>query len=258
VNPHLDLLLSVVYDGALAPAHRADLEKSGLTSATIAAQGIRSVPPALFTPLLGFDPSGIQSALLFPYPDPAGGWFDHVRVKVFPPLETRRGTIKYLQPRRSGVRIFFPVGSKAALRAAGTLLIVEGEKKALDYAQRSRNLLQALSFLISWPALERAASLVLQRSEELDGDHYEILARAADALAGKYPLAAVMVLRAMINFSLTNSRSTRYKHAARHLLDCAGLSSVIEDFGGFEPHAAYEARLRREHGRKSSFWILID
>jgi hypothetical protein len=31
----------------------------------------------------------------------------------------------------------------------------------------------------------------------------------------------VMVLRAMINFSLTNSRSTRYKHAARHLLDCA-------------------------------------
>jgi len=135
---------------------------------------------------------------------------------------------------------------------------VEGEKKALDYAQRSRNLLQALSFLISWPALERAASLVLQRSEELDGDHYEILARAADALAGKYPLAAVMVLRAMINFSLTNSRSTRYKHAARHLLDCAGLSSVIEDFGGFEPHAAYEARLRREHGRKSSFWILID
>jgi len=135
VNPHLDLLLSVVYDGALAPAHRADLEKSGLTSATIAAQGIRSVPPALFTPLLGFDPSGIQSALLFPYPDPAGGWFDHVRVKVFPPLETRRGTIKYLQPRRSGVRIFFPVGSKAALRAAGTLLIVEGEKKALACVQ---------------------------------------------------------------------------------------------------------------------------
>jgi hypothetical protein len=71
------------------------------------------------------------------------------------------------------------------------------------------------------------------------------------------PLAATMVLRAMIDFSLTNNRSTRYKHAARHLLDCAGLSSVIEDFGGLEPHDAYEARLRREHGRKSSFWSLI-
>src|SRR5204863_8199679 len=108
------------------------------------------------------------------------------------------------------------------------------------------------------PCLDRAASLVLQRAGELDGDHYEILTPAADALAGKYPLAATLVLRAMIDFSLTNARSSRYKHAARHLLDCSGLSSAIEDFCSFEPHDTYEARLRREHARKSSSWILID
>ncbi len=135
---------------------------------------------------------------------------------------------------------------------------VEAEKKALDYAQRSPNLLQALSFLVSWPALDRSANLVLQRSGELDGDHYEILTPTAEALAGKHPLAATVVLRAMIDFSLTNSRSSRYRHAARHLLDCAGLSSAIADFMSFEPHDAYEARLRRVHGRKSSFWSLID
>jgi uncharacterized protein DUF6880 len=135
---------------------------------------------------------------------------------------------------------------------------VEAEKKALDYAQRSHNLLRALSFLVSWPALDRAAKLVLQRADELDGDHYEILTTAADALAGKHPLAATVVLRAMIDFSLMNNRSSRYRHAARHLLDCSGLSSAIEDFGRFEPHDAYEARLRREHGRKSSFWSFID
>jgi hypothetical protein len=99
---------------------------------------------------------------------------------------------------------------------------------------------------------------VLYRSGELDGDHYEILTPAADALAGKHPLAATIVLRAMINFSLTNSRSSRYKHAARHLLDCAGLSSAIQDFAGFEAHDVYQDRLRREHDRKSSFWSLID
>jgi hypothetical protein len=33
----------------------------------------------------------------------------------------------------------------------------EAEKKALDYAQQSRSLLQALAFLVSWPALDRAA-----------------------------------------------------------------------------------------------------
>ena len=135
---------------------------------------------------------------------------------------------------------------------------LEAEKRALDFAQRSRNLLQALSFLVSWPALDRAASLVLQRSHELDGDHYEILAPAADALAGKHPLAATLVLRAMIDFSLRNGRSSRYRHAARHLLDCSGLSSAIEDFGRFEPHDAYKAKLRREHGRKSSFWSAVD
>ena len=28
----------------------------------------------------------------------------------------------------------------------------------------------------------------------------------------------------------------------------------IDDFGTFETHEAYAARLRREHGRKYSFW----
>ena len=135
---------------------------------------------------------------------------------------------------------------------------LEAEDRALDYAQRSSQLLQALSFLVAWPALDRAASLVLHRSGELDGDHYEILTPAADALAGKYPLAATVVLRSMIDFSLRASRSSRYKHAARHLLDCSSLASRIEDFGIFEPHDAYEGRLRRLHGRKSSFWSLID
>ena len=134
---------------------------------------------------------------------------------------------------------------------------VKTEERALDFAQRSRNLLHALSFLVSWPALDRAANLVLHRSGELDGDHYEILTTAAEALAGRHPLAATVVLRAMIDFSLSNSRSSRYRHAARHLLDCSSLSSAIEDFGSFEPHDAYEARLRREHGRKGSFWSLI-
>jgi hypothetical protein len=133
----------------------------------------------------------------------------------------------------------------------------EAEERALNFAQRSHTLLRALSFLVSWPALERAANLVIQRADELDGDHYEILTPAANALAGKYPLAATLVLRAMIDFSLTNGRSSRYKHAARHLLECSSLSSAVENFGVFETHDAYEARLRREHGKKTSFWSLV-
>jgi len=134
---------------------------------------------------------------------------------------------------------------------------VEAEERALDYAQRSRNLMQALFFLVTWPALDRAANIVTQRAAELDGDQYEILPRAADALAAKHPLAATLALRALIDFSLTRSRSSRYKHAARHFLECSSLAKGIEDFGAIETHDAYEARLRKEHGRKASFWCLI-
>jgi len=134
---------------------------------------------------------------------------------------------------------------------------IVAETKALDHVQRSPNLLQALSFLVSWPALDRAANLVLSRFGELEGNHYELLTPAADALSGKYPLAATLLLRSMIDFSLTNARSSRYKHAARHLLDCSGLTTGIRSFGDFEPHVAYEARLRHEHSRKSAFWSLV-
>lgn len=134
---------------------------------------------------------------------------------------------------------------------------VEAEARALDHAKRYASLLQALAFLVSWPALDRAARLVIERAGELDGDHYEILTRAADALAGKHPLAATLVLRAMIDFTLTKARSSRYRHAAQHLMECASLASSIPDFGAFETHEAYAARLKAEHGHKSGFWSLI-
>lgn len=134
---------------------------------------------------------------------------------------------------------------------------VEAEARALDHAERYAGLLQALAFLVSWPALDRAARLVIERAGELDGDHYEILTPAADALAGKHPLAATLVLRSMIDFTLTKARSSRYRHAARHLMECTSLASSIDDYGAFETHEAYSARLKAEHGRKSGFWSLI-
>ena len=97
---------------------------------------------------------------------------------------------------------------------------------------------------------------VFSLAGELGGNPYEILTPAAAALAGKYPLAATLVLRAMIDFSLMRSRSSRYGHAARHLMDCASLASTIQDFGTFEGHDAYVGRLRGEHARKTSFWSL--
>ncbi len=133
----------------------------------------------------------------------------------------------------------------------------EAEQRALGYAERYGNLPQAISFLASWPSLDRAARTVIRRVTDLDGNYYEILTPAAEALAAKYPLAATLLLRAMINFSLTQSRAKRYGHAARHLRDCAGLASAIANYASFETHDAYVSKLRQEHGRKTAFWSMI-
>lgn len=134
---------------------------------------------------------------------------------------------------------------------------VEAERRALSHAQKYPDVHQALAFLVFWPALEQATALVLDRVGELDGNIYEILSPAADALARKYPLAATLLFRAMIDFSLKHNRVKRYRHAARHLAECASLASAIADFGNAEPHDQYVGRLKAEHGRKSSFWTLL-
>ena len=134
---------------------------------------------------------------------------------------------------------------------------MEAEERALDHALGFHDGLEGLSFLVSWPALDRASRLVIERTQDIDGALHRVLAPAADALAAKHPLAATLVLRAMIEFTLGRGRSSGYRRAAGHLMDCSALSATIGDFGEFEAHEAFETRLRREHGRKESFWSLI-
>jgi uncharacterized protein DUF3854 len=142
MNRHLDFLLSAIYDGSTLHAeHLADLRKSGLTDETIRMQKIRTIPPHMIEQLLGFETPKVRSAYLIPYADPhadshGGGWMEHVRLKIFPPITTENGTIKYLQPRRSGVRLYFPITTLPQILAGDEALwLVEGEKKALAVAQ---------------------------------------------------------------------------------------------------------------------------
>jgi hypothetical protein len=135
---HLDFLLSVLYDRmALQAEHLDDLRRSALTDETIAMQKIRTVPPHMIERLLGYTPPRIvRHAYVIPYADPRGGFMPHVRMKIFPSVERKSSTIRYLQPRRSGIRIFFPLAAvEAVLHSAEDLYLVEGEKKALCVAQ---------------------------------------------------------------------------------------------------------------------------
>jgi hypothetical protein len=115
----------------------------------------------------------------------------------------------------------------------------------------------ALGFFTGWPDQTRAAQLVLARAAEIDGNLYHLLDPAARLIEGKHPLAATLLRRAMVEDALDGAKSTRYKHAARHLLECRSLAAGIRGFGTFETHEAFVGRLRARHGRKTGFWSQV-
>ncbi len=131
---------------------------------------------------------------------------------------------------------------------------IEAEGKAKAKALDFENLHLALIFFLDWPDLTCAACLIESRADELDGNLYHILTPGAEALREKHPLAAVLLWRAMIDHALTEGRSTRYGHAADHLMDCAAVDDMISDYGSFVPHLSYLDDLQARHERKSSFW----
>lgn len=134
---------------------------------------------------------------------------------------------------------------------------VQAEDRAMAVALAFPEIHVALHFLITWPALAKAALLVEARCAELDGNLYELLTPAAQALEGKYSLAATLLRRAMINHILEYSKSTRYRHAARHLLECQSQDSSFAGRGAWPSHQDYVNELRRVHQRKAAFWTLL-
>lgn len=147
---------------------------------------------------------------------------------------------------------------------------VAAEEIALQHALTYPHIYRALHFLIGWRhteaghkpskalALDKAATLIETRYAEIDGRHYELLAPAASVLEARHFLASCLLHRTQIDFALNNARSTRYKHAARHLMSCESLNDMIDDYGHHTPHTDYLADLKERHGRKTSFWEQFD
>lgn len=135
---------------------------------------------------------------------------------------------------------------------------IDAEERAMAHAAAHYNLLPALGFFIEWPAPDHAARLLIARHKQINGDNYEFLVPAAEAVAERNPLAATVALRAMIDFTLNEARVKRYGYAAQHLATCADLAGRIEDFAPIEQHNAYVARLKAAHGKKTGFWSRVE
>ena len=146
---------------------------------------------------------------------------------------------------------------RAHLRALPDFEDVAAEERAMEHALGFRSFPTALHFFHAWPEPRWAARLVRERHAEVDGNLYYLLDPVARWLEDADPLAATLLRRAMVEDTLTGAKSKRYRHAARHLAECRSLAPLIGDFGRFETHEGFVARLRAAHGRKTGFWAQV-
>jgi hypothetical protein len=116
--------------------------------------------------------------------------------------------------------------------------------RAIGYATSFRPFTTALKFLVSWPALNEAANLVLARTDEIDGMAIDVLEPAARALESRHPLPATLLLRAMVRDVARFSQAELYPRASAWLLEAASLEVQISDFQGQEDHNTFESRVR--------------
>ncbi len=134
----------------------------------------------------------------------------------------------------------------------------EEQDRAFGIAMASPQIYTALGFFITWPRLDLAARLVLERRDIWEGRNYDVLGEAASVLAEEFPTAATALFRALLNDILARARSPAYGHGARYLERLGELSFVVADDTGLTCHTEYVVQLRKAHGRKHGFWSLVD
>lgn len=130
----------------------------------------------------------------------------------------------------------------------------EAEQKALDFAVGHKRPELALTFFISWRALDRAARLVEDCAGQMSGQFYDLLRPAAEALEEKYPEAASLLYRRLVEHVLAQGASKYYPYAAKDLQSCSRLAPRLPDPSSIDSHATFLAGLQKQHGRKYGFW----
>ena len=143
---------------------------------------------------------------------------------------------------------------RAYLRRLPDFDDIEAEDEWLDWAKGFADANAALGLLVAWPSLERAADLVMRRVTETDGGQAEALTYAADRLSSRYPLAALLLHRQIVEAALASGREQAHAAAVLPYLEAESLAKHIDTFGRYDTHEVWFKNLTRHYGRRMAFW----
>ena len=104
-----------------------------------------------------------------------------------------------------------------------------------------------------------AEAALLAKPGGIDGGDYGTLVPLAAALEAKELWAgATAVYRALLVAILDKAYSPAYRHGARYWSRLQAMAHQCTGLIALEPPEAFEARMRTQHKRKSSFWAQVD
>lgn len=125
---------------------------------------------------------------------------------------------------------------------------VEALDRAFEIAAHHPDAMAGLGFLMNWPALREAAALVMARPAEIRGGHDDA-SLWASRLAGRYPLAALVLLRARAR-SMVVLGSGETDEARDALAEAEAFAASMESIAPLVDHAAFAAELRGSNRRR--------
>ena len=96
------------------------------------------------------------------------------------------------------------------------------------------------------------------RERLVDADYVHLIDLAKEFETAGCAFAAVLCLRALTDQILAAGRTKTYRYAKRYLERLAALDRQVNDYRGVPDHRGYQEQLREAHGRKRSFWKLVD
>jgi hypothetical protein len=134
------------------------------------------------------------------------------------------------------------------------------KETALARAEQDPGLVRGAGVLLCLKEFSRAEALLIRRYEDLKGFFYGDLLSLVEPLSpDESPVCQILLQRALLSDLLQRAYSKAYSHGARYMKNLRKLAAQTLSWPrGLDSHTVFEAELWLKHGRKYSFWKLVE
>lgn len=110
-------------------------------------------------------------------------------------------------------------------------------------------------FLIGVGKIDEAEVYLLERADQLNGNHYDSLLSLSEVMESENRhLVTSIMYRSLLVSILERGYTKAYPHGIRYLKKLDKLSEAITNWKTFNNHIVFKEQIIEAHGRKRSFW----